>query len=126
MSRWFTIGMPILVAILLVVSAVSITVALMKDNTTKQVTAQAYTPTKTADNQIAQAGPGPNYPGYNQGVNNVPAVVPAPITGNASGNTSGVPSCHLNADDQGTSATTGSYSGGCGAGNGGGCGMMRR
>ncbi|MDD5312126.1 MAG: hypothetical protein PHO26_03690 [Dehalococcoidia bacterium] len=66
MNNWYRIGLPVLVAILLVVSAVSITLAVTRDNTVKQVTASGYTAPASTAAPYAKAALCPSCPGYNQ------------------------------------------------------------
>jgi hypothetical protein len=110
LSNWLKVGVPVLIAVLLIVAAVSITIAVTKDNTVKQLASAPYTPQKTGDIQLAQGGLCPNCPGYGQGG-------PTGDQGTANGPgyeyNSGVyqGSCH-GSNYQGNSTTSG-YGGGC-------------
>jgi hypothetical protein len=69
MNNWLKIGLPVLIAILLVVTAVSVTLAVTAGNAARQANAPVYQP----GNSAAQYAAGPSCHGYygtNQGAGN--------------------------------------------------------
>jgi hypothetical protein len=66
MNNWYKIGLPVLVAILMIVSALSITIAVTKDTAAKQVVTTGYTASGNAGEPYAKAALCPSCPGYNQ------------------------------------------------------------
>jgi archaellin len=63
MNKWFKIGVPILIAVLLVAASIGITLAVTGGNATKQAGAAAG---QTAETQYARGPQCPNCPGYGQ------------------------------------------------------------
>jgi cytochrome c553 len=53
MNNWFKIGLPVLIAILLVVSAVSVTLAVTAGNSARQANAAVYQPGSPSTVQYA-------------------------------------------------------------------------
>jgi len=66
MNNWFKIGVPILIAVLLVAASIGITLAVTGGNATKQVGVAAASG-QTAETQYARGPQCPNCPGYGQG-----------------------------------------------------------
>ena len=54
MNSWLKIGVPIIIAVLLVAASVGITLAVTGGNAVKQVASPAYSAVQTADTQYAQ------------------------------------------------------------------------
>lgn len=69
MNNWLKVGAPILIALLLIVSAVSITVAVTRADTVKQLSYAGNVPSQTGNLQQVQGGLCPNCPGYAQNTN---------------------------------------------------------
>jgi hypothetical protein len=67
LNNWLKIGVPILVAVLLVISAVSITFAVTSGNRENRAAA-SYSPVTVADTGVAKAASCPNCPGYGQAI----------------------------------------------------------
>jgi len=68
MNSWLKIGVPVIIAVLLVAASVGITLAVTGGNTIKQVASPAYSSTvQTSDTQYARGPLCPNCPGYGQG-----------------------------------------------------------
>jgi hypothetical protein len=115
MNNWYRIGLPVLVVILIIVSAVSITLAVTRDNVPRQASAAAYTAPANKAAPYANAALCPSCPGYNQG-----ATTSAP--GPAASNTVAY-GCRGGGGCQGQCLNgDGTVSGG---GYGGGCGRCR-
>lgn len=66
MNNWLKIGVPILVAVLLVISAVSITLAVTSGNRENRAAASYAPATAAADTGVVKAASCPNCPGYGQ------------------------------------------------------------
>ena len=111
MNNWLKVGVPVLIAVLLIVAAVSITIAVTKDNTVKQLASAPYTPQKTGDIQLAQGGLCPNCPGYGQVTTGDQGTATGPVYGYGYRNGGCQGRCWDN-DEQGNSTTSG-YGGGC-------------
>ncbi len=119
MSNWIKIGVPILVAALLIVSAVSITVAVTKDNAPGLTAAAYYTTPKTVTTQYSTGATCQDCPNYENCPND------GNCTGNCGGNSTCSGSCirgSANAQTppcQGTGygyrSDTGTFRGGCGS-----------
>ena len=67
MNNWLKIGLPVLVAVLLVISAVAITLAVTSGNPSNRVAAASYTTPGTSEAQLASGPNCPNCPGYGKG-----------------------------------------------------------
>ena len=72
LNNWLKIGLPIVIAILLVISAVAITLAVTSGNPSKQVVSAAYTTQGTSETQLARGGNCPNCTVNNSGDANQP------------------------------------------------------
>jgi hypothetical protein len=117
MNSWLKIGVPVIIAVLLVAASVGITLAVTGGNTIKQVASPAYSSTaQTSDTQYARGALCPNCPGYGQGAT-------APDADDTAGNVyipGGAKCPNCPGYGQGTDTTTGqpgtgttSYRGGC-------------
>jgi hypothetical protein len=62
MNNWLKIGLPVLIAVLLVISAVGVTLAVTGNNTAGQANVTAY---QTGDSPSVQYASGPYCYGYN-------------------------------------------------------------
>ena len=102
MNNWLKIGLPVVMAILLVISAVAITLAVTSGNPSKQVVAASYTTQGTSETQLATGGNCPNCTVNNSGDANQP--------GNGSTGTQG--SCCAT-DNTGVYAPKTNSGGGC-------------
>ncbi len=69
MNKWLKIGVPVLVAVLLVISAVSITIAVTNANSANQSTA-SYAPGYVSYSGEAKSATCPGCPGYGQTTTN--------------------------------------------------------
>ena len=67
MNNWLKIGVPVIIAVLLVAASVGITLAVTGGNAIKQVASPAYSSVQTSDTQYARGPLCPNCPGYGQG-----------------------------------------------------------
>ena len=106
MNNWLKVGIPVLVAVLLVISAVSVTIAVTKANSANQL-ASSYAPGAVADTGVAKAAACPSCPGYVQTTTNDQTTVTNPVY---------VPqgkqgSCCATTSQSGTTAQA--YRGGC-------------
>jgi hypothetical protein len=79
MNSWLKIGVPVIIAVLLVTASVGITLAVTGGNAVKVVASPAYGTAQTADTQYARGPLCPNCPGYGQGST-------APVADNTAGN----------------------------------------
>jgi hypothetical protein len=105
-NNWLRIGIPVLVAVLLVISAVSVTIAVTNGSRANQVAA-SYTPVAVSDTGVAKTATCPNCPGYAQTTTNDQATATNPVyvpQGNQG-------SCCAAASQ--TSTTSQTYRGGC-------------
>ena len=109
MNNWLKIGVPILIAVLLITATVGITLAVVGRGAGGQVAAPALAQVQVADTQYARTPLCPNCPGYGQGG-----------TANGQDNSTGTtyvpqgatcPNCPGYA--QSTAGQTTSYRGGC-------------
>jgi hypothetical protein len=66
MNNWLKIGLPVLIAVLLVVSAVSVTLAVTAGNTARQANATVYQPANSSTVQYASGPYCYGYNGYNR------------------------------------------------------------
>ena len=62
MNNWLKIGLPIVMAILLVISAVAVTLAVTSGNPSKQVVSASYTTQSTSETQVARSANCANCP----------------------------------------------------------------
>jgi len=67
MNSWLKIGIPVIIAVLLVIASVGITLAVTGGNSVKQVASAAYSSGQAANTQYARGPLCPNCPGYGQG-----------------------------------------------------------
>ncbi len=67
MNSWFKIGIPIIIAVLLITATIGITLAVTGGNAVKQVGSPVYTSGQAADTQYARGPLCPNCPGFGQG-----------------------------------------------------------
>ena len=106
MNNWLKVGIPILVSVLLVISAVSLTIAVTNGNRANQVAA-SYAPGAVSDTGVAKAATCPNCPGYGQTAANdqTAATNPVYVPQGKQG------SCCAAASQTSTNSQT--YSGGC-------------
>jgi hypothetical protein len=65
LNNWLKVGIPVLVAVLLVVSAVGITIAVTRGDTSNQVAVSSL-PGTVSDAGVAKAAACQNCPGYGQ------------------------------------------------------------
>jgi hypothetical protein len=78
LNNWLKIGLPIVMAILLVISAVAITLTVTSGNPSKQVVSASYNPQGSASNTaVATGGTCPNCPVSNDGGTGQPGNGPA-------------------------------------------------
>jgi len=107
MNSWFKIGIPVIIAVLLITATVGITLAVTGGNAVKQVALPAYSSVQTSDAQYARGPLCSNYPGYGQGS-------AAPDADDASGNVyvPGRSACP-NYPEYGQGTVTTTYRGGC-------------
>jgi len=67
MNSWFKIGIPVIIAVLLVTASVGITLAVTGGNAVKQVTSPANSSAQADNTQYARGPSCSNCPGYGQG-----------------------------------------------------------
>ena len=67
MNNWFKVGVPVLIAVLLVVASVGITLAVTGRSAGAQAATQPLVSGQAADTQYARGPLCPNCPGYGQG-----------------------------------------------------------
>ena len=68
MNSWLKIGVPVIIAVLLVAASVGITLAVTGGNTIKQVASPAYSTAQTSDTQYAQGPAVPQLPRLRAGI----------------------------------------------------------
>jgi len=67
MNSWFKIGIPVIIAVLLVAATIGITLAVTGGNAVKQVASPAYSSGQADNTQYARGPLCSNCPGYGQG-----------------------------------------------------------
>jgi hypothetical protein len=78
LNNWLKIGIPVLVALLLVISAVSITIAVTRGDNANQLAA-SYVPGTVLDTGVAKTAACPNCPGYGQAASNDQGTATNPV-----------------------------------------------
>jgi hypothetical protein len=106
LNNWFKVGMPVLVVILLVVCAVTITLLVTRSNSDRVISSTPLVPVR-ASTQYAGTALCPSCPGYNQSTANSDAGTTAPSSGYTT-----LPSCHVTGT-QGNNAAGGYIGGSC-------------